>query len=228
MSAEEIDCIKVPNEAIRELKTLFTTTNPIWRRYRLIGEVNNQDITEEYADDNDLAKPCKRVINKNKKYENILQSKHDINWGMKGIQLKHYQAAWMIKYRYTPNIIEWDDEEEIYEKKTISHVCGHNNCIETQHMEQETLPYNKSRNRCHYFIKKYELKMRKKSHQVAEIEAGPLYVSDIPKGYKKAIAIQYRMKLTKDELKEIDEYECIHDPHCFINYHEIEITSNDA
>ena len=70
--------------------------------------------------------------------------------------------------------------------------------------------------------------MRKRGHRAANIQSGPLYVSDIAEGYKKKIAKEYRMNLTKSQLRNIDKYKCKHKPKCYINFDEIEITAVDA
>ena len=36
------------------------------------------------------------------------------------------------------------------------------------------------------------------------------------------------MNLTKSELRKIDDYNCIYEPNCYINFGEINVTSDDA
>ena len=139
----------VPKEAINELKSLFDDQNQIWTRYRLVGDENGKK----------LIKPCKRIINKNAKCENILKKKYKMNWGAKGKQLKHYQAAFIIQHECIPDQKLWNKEQQQFVYLRLSHICGYNNCVETQHMKEETTNLNQQRKICHSFIKKYERKI---------------------------------------------------------------------
>lgn len=68
------------------------------------------------------------------------------------------------------------------------------------------------------FRQKYELKFNRKCHQIANNVAEPPYVSNIQRGIRKQPLFN----------KDWHYHKRRHDAACFINYHEIKITSSDA